>query len=146
MVETNPFQFIVRTPHEVALDSFVKSVRVLTETGHVGLRPRMEPTVLAVEAGVVHARLLAADPHPKMFIGTAGGLLMCDCNAATLLTPLAVVGENEDSIVRQIDDLMQQSTSEFEARATLSKLEGHILSELRREQKEGVAQKLEQLH
>jgi F0F1-type ATP synthase epsilon subunit len=144
MLETGGFQLIIRTPHEVILQTSVRSARVLTETGHVGLRPRTESTVLAVEAGVVSAYPDVEGPEIEIFIGTAGGLLTCDRNTATLLTPLAVVGDSERAIVAQIDDLMQRPNSELEARATLSKLEGHILSELRRDQMEGVAQRLEQ--
>ncbi len=143
MVETRELQLIIRTPHEVILETSLRSVRVPTETGHVGLRPRTESTVLAVEAGVVHASGGAEGSAIEIFIGTAGGLLMCDRNTATLLTPLAVVGDNERIIVEQLDELMQRPSSELQARTALSKLEGHILSEIRREQNEGVAQKLE---
>jgi F0F1-type ATP synthase epsilon subunit len=144
MVETHAFQLIIRTPHEVIFETPVRSARVFTETGHVGLRPRTEPTVLAVEAGVVHAHQVADETADEVFIGTAGGLLMYDRDTATLLTPLAVVGDDESSIVEQIEQLMQRPNSEMEARTALSKLESHILSELRREQTEGIAQKLEQ--
>jgi len=143
MVETSDLQLIIRTPHEVILETSVRSVRVPAETGHVGLRPRTESTVLAVEAGVVYAKRVAEGSASEIFIGTAGGLLMCDRNTATLLTPLAVVGDNERIIVEQLDDLIQQPNSELEARTALSKLEGHILRELHREQDEGVAQRLE---
>jgi hypothetical protein len=83
------------------------------------------------------------EPTSEIFIGTAGGLMMCDHNTATLLTPLAVVGDNEATIVEQLDDLMQRPGSEMEARATFSKLEGHILTELRREQMQGVTPRLD---
>lgn len=143
MVKTSEFQLIIRTPHEVILETSVRSARMPAETGHVGLRPRTESTVLAVEAGVVHANRVAKGSATEIFIGTAGGLLMYDRNTATLLTPLAVVGDNESIIVGQLDELIQRPNSELQARTALSKLEGHILSELRREQNEGVAQKLE---
>ena len=143
MVKTSEFQLIIRTPHEVILETSVRSARVPAETGQVGLRPRTESTVLAVEAGVIHVSRIAAGSAIESFIGTAGGLLMCDRNTATLLTPLAVVGDSERAIEEQLDDLMHQPGSELEARAALSKLEGHILSELRREQNESVALRLE---
>jgi F0F1-type ATP synthase epsilon subunit len=143
MTEASEFQLIIRTPHEVVLQTTVHSVRVLTETGHVGLRPRTESTVLAVEAGVVHVNRIAEGSSIESFIGTAGGLLMCDRNTTTLLTPLAVVGDDEKTIVERLDELLQRPNSELEARTALSKLEGHILRELRREQDEGVAQRLE---
>lgn len=144
MTETSTFQLLVRTPHEVILDTSVRSVRVLTETGHVGLRPRAEPTVLAVEAGIVHVKPGADATSKELFVGTAGGMLMYDRGTATLLTPLAVAGDDERSIVDGIDELMRRPNSELEARATLTKLEGHILSELRRDQKEADAQRLGQ--
>jgi F0F1-type ATP synthase epsilon subunit len=144
MVEASAFQLNIRTPHEVILETWVRSARVLTETGHVGIRPRTEPTVLAVEAGIVHAYPVADESSHEIFIGTAGGLLMCERDTVTLLTPLAVAGDNERAIVEQIDDLMQRPNSELEARATFTKLEGHILSELRRERTEGVTQRLDQ--
>ena len=46
-------RFVVCTPHEVVFDAEVRSVRVPTETGHVGIRPRMEALVLPVEAGLL---------------------------------------------------------------------------------------------
>jgi F0F1-type ATP synthase epsilon subunit len=127
----------IRTPHEIILQATVVSARVLTETGHVGLRARTEPTVIAVEPGIVHVHPAKGDLAAELFVGTAGGLLMCDHGTATLLTPLAVVGQNEQQIVDQINQRMQRPDSELEARATLSKLESHILGELRQEQRRG---------
>lgn len=142
MNESTDFQLVIRTPHEVILETSVRSVRVLTETGHVGLRPRTEPNVLAVEPGIMHVRSDTDQQAAEFFIGTAGGLMMCDLNHATLLTPLAVVGDSETTIVEQLDNLMQRPNSEMEARATLSKLEGHILTEIRREQTQDVTPRL----
>ena len=143
MSGTDALLLIVRTPHEDVYQRHVRSIRVPTETGHVGLRPRTEPTVLAVEAGVVNIRSAEGDVAADTFIGTAGGLLICKTSLVTLLTPIALVGHDEDAVVKQIDELVQQPNSELEARATLSKLEGHILNELRREQNEDAAQRLE---
>ena len=145
MAETSALKLIVRTPHSVVFEERVRSTRVPTETGQVGLRPRTEPTVLAVEVGVVYVQLSVGESNQEIYIGTAGGLLVCEVNVASLLTPLAVVGHDADAIIEQIDQLMQQPNSELEARATLSKLQGHILKELRRERQDGIAQKLEQL-
>lgn len=144
MTETGRFRLTIRTPHEVTMQAEVGSLRVPTESGHVGLRARAEATVLAVEPGVVHAHLVAGDSGNEIFIGTAGGLLLCDGNTATLLTPLAVMGKDEQHIENQIIEQMERPNSELEARGTLTKLEGHILSELRREQRQGVTQRLEQ--
>jgi F0F1-type ATP synthase epsilon subunit len=144
MSETSRFLLTIRTPHEVTMQAEVCSLRVPTESGQVGLRACVEATVIAVEPGVVHAHRVAGKSANEIFVGTAGGLLMCDGNTATLLTPLAVTGEDQQHIEDQITEQMERPNSELEARATLSKLEGHILSELRREQRQGVSQRLEQ--
>ena len=49
----------------------VRAARVPTESGLVGLRPRGEPTVMAVEPGLVVLRLAEG----LRFAATAGGLL-----------------------------------------------------------------------
>ena len=145
MADGETLELIVRTPHDVVLQTTVHSMRLLTETGHVGLRPRIEATVLAIEAGIVNARPASAESSEELFIGTAGGLLTCDGHSVTLFTPLAVAGNNETDIVDELDRVMNQPNSEMEARTALSKLEGHILSELHREQKTRSGQKLGQL-
>jgi F0F1-type ATP synthase epsilon subunit len=127
--------FIVRTPHEVVLDLAVRSARVLTETGHVGLRPRMEGTVLAIEAGLVNVKPAGEASDVELFVGTAGGLLIADGQRVLLLTPLAVAGDDEVRIADELHQAMQEPSSEMEARTALSKLEGHIVNELRRERK-----------
>ena len=66
--------FVIRTPQEIVLERDVASVRVPTETGQVGLRPHGEPTVLAVEPGLIVVR----QDDLVRFAGTAGGLLHCD--------------------------------------------------------------------
>jgi F0F1-type ATP synthase epsilon subunit len=144
VVKAGEFQLVVRTPHEVAVQTVARAARLLTESGHVGLRPGAESTVLAVEPGVVHVKPVGQDSPRRLFIGTAGGLLTYDQNIATLLTPLAVAGEDEPTIVDQLDQLMQCPNSEWDARHAFNKLERHILREIRREQNEGGAQRLEQ--
>ena len=47
----------IRTPRETVVDQDVASLRVPTQSGQVGLRPRGEPSVLAVEAGLIVLRL-----------------------------------------------------------------------------------------
>ena len=49
-------KLMVRTPREVVVELRVSSIRVPTETGQVGVRPRAEPLVLAVEPGLVLVR------------------------------------------------------------------------------------------
>lgn len=127
--------FTVRTPRETVLQIAALSVRVLTETGNVGLRPRMEATVLAVEASVVN--VLTTDG--MRFVGTAGGLMWCDGVEATLLSPLAVFGDNADDIADKLERVMSQPSAEMQARVMLSNLEGKIINELRHEQKVPVA-------
>lgn len=128
-------QVIVRTPHETVLETTVLSLRVLTETGLVGLRPGVEGQVLAVEAGIA---LLHAPEGSERFLGTAGGLLHCDGKSATLLTPLAVVGDDEQEIAAELDRVLTQPSSEMELRSMLGRLEGEIVSELQRDRLENV--------
>ena len=135
MVDSITLDFIVRTPHEVVLEMPVRSLRVLTQTGHVGVRPRMEPMVLAIEAGLVNVGPTNEEPAYHQFVGTAGGLLINDGHSVTLLTPLAVAGNDEGEIANELDRAMHQPNSEMEARAALSKLEGHILNELQHERR-----------
>lgn len=134
MPDRPPLQLVVRTPHEIVLQIPVRSVRVLTDSGHVGLRPGTEATLLAVEAGLVTVESAATATDAVKFIGTAGGLLICDGQQLTLLTPVALTGHNEQELEDELSRVLQQPASEMEARATLAKLEGHIVSELRREQ------------
>ena len=129
----HPFRLIVRTPHDVVLDTPATSVRVLTETGHVGLRPRMEPVVLPIEAGLV---LVRADGRVTL-IGSAGGLLSFDGREATLFTPLGVVGTDPVTIQRALNDALAAPDSELAVRVRLGKLEGRILAELRRGPRDG---------
>ncbi len=42
---------VIRTPRETVIEQDVVAIRVPTQTGQVGLRPRGEPNVLAVEVG-----------------------------------------------------------------------------------------------
>ncbi|MCA9137209.1 MAG: hypothetical protein KDB00_10630 [Planctomycetales bacterium] len=116
----------IRTPRVTVVDEEVVSMRVPTKSGHVGLRPRGEPTVLAVEAGLVLLR-----SHGGMrYAGTAGGLLHTSGQSASLLTPLAVVGDDVDSVSRQLDELLSEPSDEMEVRRTLGRLETRIRHEL----------------
>jgi F0F1-type ATP synthase epsilon subunit len=119
-------RFMVRTPREIVLELEVSSIRVPTETGQVGIRPRVEPLVLAVEPGVV----LIRRGSDYEFAGTAGGLLRCNGAIASLLTPLAVAGDNEDAVIKAIEDTLAQPSVEMEARAMLGRLQTSILREL----------------
>lgn len=118
--------FVLRTPRDIVLESDVVSLRVPTETGQVGLRPRCEPNVLAVEPGLIVIRLGAA----TRFAGTAGGLLHCDGKTASILTPVAVVGDELATVLEELDRTLSAPNAEQEVRAILKRLEKNILEEL----------------
>jgi F0F1-type ATP synthase epsilon subunit len=118
---------VVRTPRDVVLERGVWSVRVPTETGQVGLRPRVEALVLAVEAGLVLVRRGEKDEY----VGTAGGLLRCDGTTASLLTPLAVAGDDVDAVIDALDDALAEPSVELEGRAALERLQASIVRQLR---------------
>jgi F0F1-type ATP synthase epsilon subunit len=117
----------VQTPHAVVYEADAISLRVPTESGQVGIRPRTEATLLAVEAGLVLVHTSAG----TRFVGTAGGLLSCDGVIATLLTPLAIVGDAEQTILDGLEHALQEPSEEMQARTTLGKIEGEILHEMR---------------
>ncbi len=116
----------IRTPGTTVVDDDFMSLRIPTQTGLVGLRPRGESSVLAVEAGLI---LLKASGGTR-FAGTAGGLLHTDGQSASLLTPLAVVGDDLESVSRQLDALLAAPSEEMDVRRTLGRLETRILQEL----------------
>ncbi len=121
-------QLVVRTPERAVLDEAVTSLRLPTDTGQVGLRPRAEPTVLVVEPGLVLAKVRGQ----LRFLATAGGLLRCDGRRATLLTPVAVIGDSERAVALALDETLRAPRAELELRAALQRLETGILLELRR--------------
>ena len=120
-------QVTIRTPGETVFEGEVVSLRVPTHTGQVGLRPRSEPGVLAVEAGLIVFKMQGG----TKFAGTAGGLLHANGESASLLTPLAVVGSNVESVTQQLDTLLSAPSEEMEVRRTLGRLETRILQEIR---------------
>jgi len=126
-VSSSRFKLVVRTPREIAIELEATSIRVPTETGQVGLRARVEPLVLAVEPGLV----LVRHEQAYQFVGTAGGLLRCDGTTASLLTPLAVRGDDEESVIASLEKALAQPSAEMEARETLGRLQSSILRELR---------------
>jgi F0F1-type ATP synthase epsilon subunit len=123
---------IIRTPHETVLDTVVRSIRVLTDTGHVGLRRGGEAVVLAVEAGLV----LLSTGNAVRFVGSAGGLLSSDGVEVTLFTPLAVTGEDPAAVRAALDRALAEPGSEMALRTTLDRLEERIVSELRDQSRE----------
>src|SRR5689334_11399264 len=105
-------RLLVQTPHELVLELQVVSVRVPTETGQVGLRARHEPTVLAVEPGLVLVRLAES----LQYVGTAGGILLSEGKVARLLTPLAVAGTDAATVTEKLDRAMSAPDAELQAR------------------------------
>jgi F0F1-type ATP synthase epsilon subunit len=117
----------IRSPRSVVLDENVRSARVPTGTGQVGLRPREEPLLLAVEPGLI---VYWVDDTPS-FAATAGGLFESDRERAVLYTPFAVVGTREDEVLAALDATLSTPDSELTARRRLGELEERILHELR---------------
>jgi F0F1-type ATP synthase epsilon subunit len=118
---------VVRTPREVVADAAVRSLRVPTATGQVGVRPRAEATVLAVEPGLVVAR----DGERSWFLGTAGGILRTAASEAVLLTPIAVRGDDPAAVVAALDAALASPDAEQDLRRAIGRLETGLLRELR---------------
>ena len=126
MPEQERLRFCVLTPRAAAVDRPVDGARVPTETGQVGLRPRGEPLLLAVEAGLVVLR----DADGIALVATAGGLLESDGVTATLYTPFAATGATAEEVEAALDAALADPESELAARQRLEELEQHILQEL----------------
>jgi F0F1-type ATP synthase epsilon subunit len=116
-------RFLIRTPRRVILECDAASVRVPTETGQVGVRPRGEASVLAVDPGLIVVR----QDGLTRFAGTAGGLLRCEGAAASLLTPVAVVGDALTTVLEELDRALAAPSAEQETRAMLGRLEKNML-------------------
>jgi F0F1-type ATP synthase epsilon subunit len=127
-VAEETLRLVVRTPQGGVFDGRVTSLRVPTDTGQVGLRPRSEAAALVVEPGLA----LAASTDGLRFVATAGGLLRCDGTEAVLLTPLAVVGESAEAVRAELEEALGTPRADLELRAMLQRLETGILQELRR--------------
>jgi F0F1-type ATP synthase epsilon subunit len=123
---SQPLKLLVKTPQSAVVDTEAHSIRVLTETGHVGLRSRMEDIILAVEPGLV----LVYREGSTLYVGTAGGLLTSDGALVTILTPLAVAEENEAAVMRELKKQLAQPSAELEVRTTINNIQTGILNEL----------------
>lgn len=121
-------ELIVRTPRQTVLESAAGSLRIPTETGQVGLRPRAEACVLSVEPGLV----LVRDGTKTRFVGTAGGLLRWDGATAELLTPLAVSGPDEAAVMAELDRALASPNEDLAARRLIARLESDLVGEIRR--------------
>lgn len=117
----------VRTPHAVVLEAGLDALRVPTESGQVGLRPRAEGSLLVVEPGLVVARRGTG----TRFLATAGGLLRHRGTEATLFTPIAVVGEGADEVLQAMERAQAEPGEDREVRRQLGRLEQRIREELR---------------
>ncbi len=120
-------ELIVRTPHEVVVETAVESLRIPTDTGQVGLRPGAESAVFALEPGLVLAEAGAS----LRYLATAGGLLRCDGRRAILLTPIAVVGSDAATVRRRLDEALLLPSADLALRRSIERLEAGILRELR---------------
>ena len=128
--------FAVRTPLTEPFAENVASVRLPTVDGQVGLRPRGEAMVLAVEPGLIVVRGGAEGGETDLaFIATAGGLLESGRTQAVLLTPLAAVGGSEDEMLAALDRMRAAPDSALLARHRLEELEQRILHELQSPQR-----------
>jgi len=120
-------KLVVRTPQEVVAEFAARSLRVPADTGQVGLRPRCEPTVLAVEPGLAIARTEVG----ARFFATAGGLLRCDGHRVVVLTPVAVCGRDPEEVRARLTDALAAPSADLELRRAIERLETGILRELR---------------
>lgn len=117
----------LRTPHRTVFDEPALSLRLPTETGHVGLRAGAEATVLAIEAGIVIARTAGG----ARYFGSPGGLLRFDGRRAVLLTPFCVGGDTPDEVASRLSEALEEPDAEMEARKALETLEERIIRDLR---------------
>jgi F0F1-type ATP synthase epsilon subunit len=133
IVPATRLHLIVLTPHALVAELDVDSLRVPADTGQIGLRPRCEATVLAVQPGLVLARTATA----LRYVGTAGGLLRCDGRAAVLLTPLAVLGDEGPGVMDALAAALATPDPERDLRRAIERLQTGILTELRSERPGG---------
>jgi F0F1-type ATP synthase epsilon subunit len=120
-------RMVIRTPRGAVFDAPVRSVRLPTESGQVGLRARQEPLVLAVEPGLLVLHM-DAGTH---FAATAGGLLEAAREQSNLYTPFAVVGAAGGEVLDALDRALATPDTELAARRRLDEIERRILRQLR---------------
>lgn len=120
-------RLVIRTPRGAVFDGPVRSVRISTESGQVGLRARQEPLVLAVEPGLL---ILHKDTGTH-FAATAGGLLESAREQSALYTPFAVLGAAGAEVLEALDRALATPDAELAARRRLGEIEQRILRQLR---------------
>jgi F0F1-type ATP synthase epsilon subunit len=120
-------RFVIRTPTEVAFDALIRAGRVPTETGLAGVRPRAEPMLLVIEAGLIVLRLDVG----TRYAATAGGLYESSRESGVLHTPFAAVGGNAREILATLERELRTSDGEIALRRQLGDLEQRIIRELR---------------
>lgn len=120
-------RLVVRTPRGVALDAPVRSLRVPTDTGQVGIRPRTERGALVVEPGLC----LCRTDEGVRFLGTAGGLLRKDRERAVLLTPAAAAGSSPPEAEVGLAAALRGVEADRALRNELDRLERALAGELR---------------
>jgi F0F1-type ATP synthase epsilon subunit len=126
-------ELVIRTPQEVVAEIEAHSLRVPADTGQVGLRPRCEPAVLAMEPGLAIARTRAG----AHFFATTGGLLRCDGRRVVVLTPVAVSGRDPQEVRARLEDALAVPRADLELRRVIERLEAGILRELRGGERSG---------
>jgi len=119
---------VIRTPYEAVVDASFDSVRVPTKTGQVGLRPREEPFLLAVEPGLVVLR----SGGKLRFVATGGGLLDASRAALELFTPFAAASDSAKEVLGELDRVLAAPAADFAIRKRFGELEQRIAEELRK--------------
>jgi len=123
---TDSLRLVLRTPHGIAYERDVRSARVASPTGFVGIRPRNEAFACEVDPGLVVIDAVEG----RTFAATCGGLVETDGRVATLLSPIIVVG-SEHEVLEELGRVLESPTNELAARRTLARLEQRLLHELR---------------
>jgi F0F1-type ATP synthase epsilon subunit len=118
---------VITTPHAVILDAQIRGARVPTETGLVGLRPRVEPLLLVIEPGLVVLR----EDGARRYAATAGGLFEASGTKGVLYTPFGVVGPSAEEVLAALDRELATPDSELALRRQLGDLEKRIVQRLR---------------
>ncbi|MCA9631132.1 MAG: hypothetical protein KC766_25895 [Myxococcales bacterium] len=121
------FSLEIRTPVERVASLTLIALRVPTETGQAGVRPRMEASLLALVPGLV----LLHSSEGVRFCATAGGLLDVASSVAKLYTPYAVLGDEPATVLSALDEALARPTGDLAARRRLAELEQRIVRELR---------------